>query len=206
MQSNLSMISFYWRVLVISQIPSTSQVSFITKHVRHYCILFQTRLSTSSRFEIILSLDYLKNSYFIQTINVLTSGIAERTLDIYTAAVLAEKFVTHVDPKPMWRARMDALSESSCDAYRTAITVSLFLIDQHLWIEYFDYSFITFIIFSSHLLFFHHIYYFFIMFLWPVRKKNLWNISDQRHLSWSLVAWILAAGLPRGILQEASSH
>ena len=65
-------------------------------------------------------------------INVLTSGIAERTLDIYTAAVLAEKFVTHVDPKPMWRARMDALSESSCDAYRTAITVSLFLIDQHL--------------------------------------------------------------------------
>jgi phosphoenolpyruvate carboxylase len=53
----------------------------------------------------------------------LTQGIAERTLDIYTAAVLAEKFVTHVDPKPHWRKRMDALSESSCASYRTAITV-----------------------------------------------------------------------------------
>lgn len=53
----------------------------------------------------------------------LTPGIAERTLDIYTAAVLAEKFVTHVDPKPHWRKRMDALSESSCASYRTAITV-----------------------------------------------------------------------------------
>jgi phosphoenolpyruvate carboxylase len=54
---------------------------------------------------------------------LLNPGIAERTLDIYTAAVLAEKFVTHVDPKPHWRKRMDALSESSCASYRTAITV-----------------------------------------------------------------------------------
>ena len=54
---------------------------------------------------------------------ILNPGIAERTLDIYTAAVLAEKFVTHVDPKPHWRKRMDALSESSCASYRTAITV-----------------------------------------------------------------------------------
>ena len=49
-------------------------------------------------------------------------GIAERTLDIYTAAVLAEKFVDHVAPKPVWRKRMDTLSEVSCDAYRTVIT------------------------------------------------------------------------------------
>lgn len=57
-------------------------------------------------------------------IYIIPIGIAERTLDIYTAAVLAEKFVTHVDPKPHWRTRMDALSESSCASYRAAITVS----------------------------------------------------------------------------------
>ena len=90
--------------------------------------------------------------YCILTINVLTPGIAERTLDIYTAAVLAEKFVTHVDPKPVWRARMDALSESSCDAYRTAITVSLSVcpspIYQHLSyqnFDFFDFNLILFI-------------------------------------------------------------
>lgn len=61
------------------------------------------------------------------TQNFGSEGIAERTLDIYTAAVLAEKFVTHVDPKPHWRARMDALSESSCASYRTAITEEHFV-------------------------------------------------------------------------------
>ena len=57
----------------------------------------------------------------------LSTGIAERTLDIYTAAVLAEKFVDHVDPKPVWRKRMDTLSEVSCNAYRTVITGKCFL-------------------------------------------------------------------------------
>jgi phosphoenolpyruvate carboxylase len=50
-------------------------------------------------------------------------GVAERTLDIYTAAVLAEKFSTHVDPRAEWRAQMDRLSEISCEAYRKVIQV-----------------------------------------------------------------------------------
>ena len=57
------------------------------------------------------------------TQNFGSTGIAERTLDIYTAAVLAEKFHTHVTPKDNWRKRMDVISEISCDAYRTAIKV-----------------------------------------------------------------------------------
>jgi phosphoenolpyruvate carboxylase len=58
------------------------------------------------------------------TQNFGSTGVAERTLDIYTAAVLAEKFVTHVDPKPSWRKQMERLSEVSCEAYRKVIQVS----------------------------------------------------------------------------------
>lgn len=55
------------------------------------------------------------------TQNFGSTGIAERTLDIYTAAVLAEQFVTHVEPKPEWRRRMDCLSRVSCDNYRNLL-------------------------------------------------------------------------------------
>eukprot|EP01041_Mallomonas_annulata_P010309 gene10309-21509_t len=61
------------------------------------------------------------------TQNFGSTGIAERTLDIYTAAVLREKFVRHVDPKPHWRTRMDVISKVSCDAYRTVIEEKSFI-------------------------------------------------------------------------------
>ena len=60
-------------------------------------------------------------------------GVAERTLDIYTAAVLAEKFSTHVDPRAEWRAQMDRLSEISCEAYRKVIQVLVSQINICLW-------------------------------------------------------------------------
>merc|ERR1711871_1861887 len=59
-----------------------------------------------------------------------STGIAERTLDIYTAAVLAEKFVEHVEPKKQWREHMKKLSASSCQTYRS-------LIEQQRFISYF---------------------------------------------------------------------
>lgn len=61
------------------------------------------------------------------TQNFGSTGIAERTLDIYTAAVLAEKFVQHVDPKPEWRAIMAELSTVSCNAYRSMIEKESFI-------------------------------------------------------------------------------
>lgn len=45
-------------------------------------------------------------------------AIAERTLDIYTAAVLREAFTTHVRPAPKWRKQMERISEVSCADYR----------------------------------------------------------------------------------------
>jgi phosphoenolpyruvate carboxylase len=47
-----------------------------------------------------------------------TVFIAERTLDIYTAAVCRESFVTHVEPPEKWRAEMEKISEISCADYR----------------------------------------------------------------------------------------
>lgn len=64
------------------------------------------------------------------TQNFGSTGIAERTLDIYTAAVLAEKFVEHVEPKKEWRDHMKKLSASSCQTYRS-------LIEQQRFISYF---------------------------------------------------------------------
>lgn len=46
---------------------------------------------------------------------------AQRTLDIYTAAVLAEKMTDHVRPKDEWRALMKKLSDVSCEAYRRVV-------------------------------------------------------------------------------------
>mmetsp|Transcript_15075 Transcript_15075/g.26468 ORF Transcript_15075/g.26468 Transcript_15075/m.26468 type:complete len:988 (-) Transcript_15075:7279-10242(-) len=47
--------------------------------------------------------------------------IAERTLDIYTAAVLREKHYKHVIPKDSWRKTMDHVSEASCARYRKMV-------------------------------------------------------------------------------------
>ena len=46
---------------------------------------------------------------------------AERTLDIYTAAVCAEKYTERPSPSPEWREVMNRLSESSCNAYRRIV-------------------------------------------------------------------------------------
>merc|ERR1711988_1970491 len=47
--------------------------------------------------------------------------IAERTLDLFTAGVLTEKFSEQPEPKDDWAIAMDRLSESSCDAYRAVV-------------------------------------------------------------------------------------
>ena len=61
------------------------------------------------------------------TQNFGSTGIAERTMDIYTAAILAEKFLDHVEPKPEWRQCLDKLSVISCNAYRQAIQKETFI-------------------------------------------------------------------------------
>jgi phosphoenolpyruvate carboxylase len=45
-------------------------------------------------------------------------AIAERTLDIYTAAVLRETFTKHVRPAKKWRKQMEHISTVSCADYR----------------------------------------------------------------------------------------
>ena len=47
---------------------------------------------------------------------------AERTMDIYTAAVLAEKLTEHVRPTDDWRKLMKTISDVSCDAYRKIVS------------------------------------------------------------------------------------
>ena len=46
---------------------------------------------------------------------------AERTLDIYTAAVLAEKLLKRTSPPEEWKELMTELSEISCEAYRNVV-------------------------------------------------------------------------------------
>eukprot|EP00539_Tryblionella_compressa_P014206 CAMPEP_0178826270 /NCGR_PEP_ID=MMETSP0746-20121128/6660_1 /TAXON_ID=913974 /ORGANISM="Nitzschia punctata, Strain CCMP561" /LENGTH=964 /DNA_ID=CAMNT_0020488079 /DNA_START=53 /DNA_END=2947 /DNA_ORIENTATION=+ len=46
---------------------------------------------------------------------------AQRTMDIYTAAVLAEKLTEHVRPSEEWRGMMKTLSDVSCEAYRRVV-------------------------------------------------------------------------------------
>ena len=46
---------------------------------------------------------------------------AERTLDIYTAAVLSEQHEVRPTPVPEWRDIMAQLSEASCDSYRKIV-------------------------------------------------------------------------------------
>merc|ERR1711988_1583999 len=47
--------------------------------------------------------------------------IAERTLDLFTAGVLTEKFSEQPEPKDDWAIAMDRLSESSCKSYREIV-------------------------------------------------------------------------------------
>lgn len=46
---------------------------------------------------------------------------AERSFDIYTAAVLAEQHTTRPTPTAEWRDLMNTLSDISCDAYRKVV-------------------------------------------------------------------------------------
>lgn len=46
---------------------------------------------------------------------------AQRTLDIYTAAICAEKHTERPSPSDEWRALMNRLSDISCDAYRQIV-------------------------------------------------------------------------------------
>lgn len=46
---------------------------------------------------------------------------AERTLDIYTAAICAEKHTERVKPNDDWRELMNKISDLSCDAYRRIV-------------------------------------------------------------------------------------
>ena len=46
---------------------------------------------------------------------------AERTMDIYTAAVLSEKLLERKTPSTEWRGMMKKLSDISCDAYRRVV-------------------------------------------------------------------------------------
>jgi len=47
--------------------------------------------------------------------------VAERTLDLFTSGVLAERFEHRPEPKKEWREMMERLSTVSCDAYRKVV-------------------------------------------------------------------------------------
>ena len=48
-------------------------------------------------------------------------AIAERTLDLFTAGVLAERYETRPRPSAEWRQTMDRLAASSCIVYRNMV-------------------------------------------------------------------------------------
>lgn len=47
--------------------------------------------------------------------------VAERTMDLFTAGVLTEKFIARPSVKPEWHAMMERLSEISCKTYRHVV-------------------------------------------------------------------------------------
>lgn len=49
-------------------------------------------------------------------------SVAERTLDLFTAGVLTERFISRPTVKDDWKAAMERLSETSCEAYRGIVT------------------------------------------------------------------------------------
>jgi phosphoenolpyruvate carboxylase len=46
---------------------------------------------------------------------------SERSMDIFTAALLRDQFLQRPAPTPEWRKAMDAMSEVSCDFYRSVV-------------------------------------------------------------------------------------
>ena len=52
------------------------------------------------------------------TQNFGNGGVAEHTLDIYTAAVMREAFTKHVEPSQKFKDQMERISEVSCADYR----------------------------------------------------------------------------------------
>lgn len=57
----------------------------------------------------------------IITQNFGQESVAVRTLDLFTAGVLAERFIPRPEVKPEWRAMMERLSEVSCGVYRHVV-------------------------------------------------------------------------------------
>lgn len=55
------------------------------------------------------------------TQNLGEESVAERTLDLFTAGVLAEGFTPRPQVKPEWSAAMERMSQVSCDAYRAVV-------------------------------------------------------------------------------------
>ena len=55
------------------------------------------------------------------TQNLGQQDIAERSLDLFTAGVLSEKFEVRPEPKKEWRDMMERLSDVSCDEYRKIV-------------------------------------------------------------------------------------
>ena len=55
------------------------------------------------------------------TQNLGQEGMAEKTLDLFTAGVLAERFASRPEPKKEWRDMMERLSVVSCAAYRKIV-------------------------------------------------------------------------------------
>lgn len=55
------------------------------------------------------------------TQNLGEESVAERTLDLFTAGVLAEGFTHRPEVKPEWSAAMERMSTVSCDAYRAVV-------------------------------------------------------------------------------------
>jgi phosphoenolpyruvate carboxylase len=55
------------------------------------------------------------------TQNLGQEGMAEKTLDLFTAGVLAERFAVRPAPKKEWRDMMERLSTVSCAAYRKIV-------------------------------------------------------------------------------------
>ena len=55
------------------------------------------------------------------TQNLGSDAIAERTLDLFTAGILTEKFLKRPEPKKEWCEVMERLSETSCNVYRQIV-------------------------------------------------------------------------------------
>lgn len=55
------------------------------------------------------------------TQNLGQEAVAERTLDLFTAGVLVEKFIKRLPVKSEWKQMMERLSVISCESYRSVV-------------------------------------------------------------------------------------